>query len=119
MNIPMVLSAGLVVVLGGCAASPSVPLSTPAPVATRPTCSGRIPSRTAPGTGAAVPITVSPQAMRPPSERMSRKFMLGAPMNPATKVLAGLLYSSIGLPTCSTTPARRTTILSASVMAST
>ncbi len=33
MNIPMVLSAGLVVVLGGCAASPSVPLSTPAPVA--------------------------------------------------------------------------------------
>lgn len=47
------------------------------------------------------------------------KFMLGEPMKPATNLLSGFLYSSIGLPTCSIRPALRTTILSASVIAST
>ena len=49
----------------------------------------------------------------------ARKFICGEPMNPATKRLAGRLYSSSGAPICSTRPARRTTIRSAIVIAST
>ena len=35
----------------------------------------------------------------------SRKFIFGEPMNPATNLLHGLSYNSMGLPTCSITPA--------------
>ena len=46
-------------------------------------------------------------------------FMRGEPRKPATKRLRGLSNRSSGVPTCSTRPARSTTILSASVIAST
>src|SRR5271167_3262956 len=39
-----------------------------------------------------------------------RKFICGAPMKPATKRLAGRLYSSSGEPTCSMRPARSTEV---------
>ncbi len=49
----------------------------------------------------------------------SAKFIAGEPMNPATNLLAGRLYSSIGSPTCCTTPSFITTTRSPRVIAST
>ena len=49
----------------------------------------------------------------------SKKFIAGEPIKPATKRFLGLVYNSIGVPTCSTIPSFNTTILSAKVMAST
>ena len=46
------------------------------------------------------------------------KFMPGEPMNPATNRFAGLLYSSIGEPTCWSTPLSMTATRSPSVIAS-
>ena len=43
----------------------------------------------------------------------------GEPINPATNLLTGFSYSSIGFPTCCTTPAFMITIRSAMVIAST
>src|SRR5579883_731347 len=51
--------------------------------------------------------------------RTGAKFIAGEPMNPATKRLAGWLYSSIGSPTCCTQPSRMTTTRSPRVIAST
>jgi hypothetical protein len=47
------------------------------------------------------------------------KFMLGEPMNPATKRFAGSRYSASGVPTCCRRPLSMTAIRSPSVMAST
>ena len=46
------------------------------------------------------------------------KFIPGEPMNPATNRFAGLLYSSIGEPTCWSTPLSMTATRSPSVIAS-
>ena len=48
-----------------------------------------------------------------------RKFIAGAPMKPATKRLAGRLKRASGVSACSIRPARRTTMRSARVIAST
>ena len=40
--------------------------------------------------------------------RASRKFIDGEPMKPPTKVVAGLSYNSIGVPSCSMLPPFRT-----------
>ena len=53
-----------------------------------------------------------------PSGR-GRKFIAGAPMKPATKRLAGRLKRARGVSACSMRPARRTTMRSARVIAST
>ena len=47
------------------------------------------------------------------------KFIAGEPMKPATKIDAGRLYTSIGVPICSAVPAFITIRRSARVIAST
>ena len=49
----------------------------------------------------------------------AKKFIFGEPRNPATNSFAGFVNSSIGAPTCITSPSFKTTILSANVIAST
>ncbi len=72
----------------------------------QPICSGRIPSRTAPGTGAAVPITASPQVMRPTRHADVQEIHAWRTDEPRDKFgEGGRWYRSIGVPTCSIRPA--------------
>ena len=63
---------------------------------------------------------ISPNGNRTPTwvSVAGKKFIDGEPMNPATNRLAGLLYSSSGVPICWATPASSTTTRSPSVIAS-
>jgi len=60
-------------------------------------------------------------ATLPSAERMTAgmRFIGGAPMNVATKVVAGSSYTSVGVPICSRRPALSTAMRVAMVMAST
>jgi len=55
----------------------------------------------------------------PSATAASYRFMAGEPMNAATKMLPGRLYSSCGGPHCCSTPDRSTATRSPIVIAST
>ena len=72
-----------------------------------------------------MPMIAPSAGMRPlPSSKAGsapdifKRFIAGAPMKVATKVVAGFSYTSSGAPICSTWPAFITTNMSAKVIAS-